>query len=323
VRLKRAAVGVAVALATSVARAEPCALPDLVDAFPADGASNVPTNAVLTAHYAATAEYVDENVTLNGPNPGGSDITVGFKADGACVDPLPGSFCFNKNEGLLNLRPPDTSPLEPDGSYTVEWPRLRGTSTTSRGDGKTVTFTVGDGPDLEPPKFDGLRKVFWDLDRERDECTDAEQDRFYFDLTPGRASDDFGIESLRLKIFQTRGPTVPEGKRIPVAVFPFPENDEPVRVKLSVTSATGDVCFAAQVEDLKPGCPEDDPTCVLNFSPGADKEICTTTTAPPFFYGCAFEPRGRDAGRSASRPSAWPFALLLLLAARRRHRSPS
>jgi hypothetical protein len=105
-------------------------------------------------------------------------------------------------------------------------------------------------------------------------------------------------------------------------VFPLPEDEKPVRVKLSVTSATGDVCFAAQVEDLKPGCSEDDPACVLNFSPGADKEICTTTTAPPFFYGCALEPPGRDVRRSArSQSTAWPFALLLLLAAGRRHRA--
>ena len=30
-----------------------------------------------------------------------------------------------------------------------------------------------------------------------------------------RKIDDFGIESLRLQVFQTKGPTVPEGKRIP------------------------------------------------------------------------------------------------------------
>jgi hypothetical protein len=319
VRLSHAAVGIAVALSASIARAELCAAPDLIETFPADGASNVPTNTILRARYAPTAAYLDEVVTFRGPDPGGSEITVGFRPeDTTCVAPLPGSFCFNAAEGLLNLRPP--ADLEPGRAYTVEWPRLRGVGTASRGNGDTVTFTVGDGPDLEAPHFDGLEKIFWDLDRDRDECTNSEQDRFYFDLTPGRVSDDSDTELLALRVFQTRGPTLTPGKRSPIALLPFPERDKPVRLELSVSTATGDVCFAAQVEDLK-AC-EDGVPCANTSS--ADREICTTTTAPPFFYGCAIEPAGRDAPRSAraaSRP--WLFALLLLLAARRRHRAHS
>jgi hypothetical protein len=310
VRLSHAAAAFAVALAASPARAELCALPDVVDTFPADGAEGVPTNAILTAHYAPTAEHIDENVIFHGPDPGGSEITVGFRPeDTECVDPLPGSFCFNRSEGLLNLRPP--ADLAPGASYTVEWPKLRGTGTASRGEGRKVTFGVGDGPDLEAPRFRGLEKIFWDVDREWDECTSAEQDRFYFDLTPSAASDDFDTKLLALRVFQTKGPTLASGKRTKVALLPFPTDDKPVRFEVSVTNATGNVCFAAQVEDLKAPCP--DGSCGDKFSAGADKEVCATTTAPPFFYGCGVA-REHAGGRS------WPVALLLLLGARRRHR---
>lgn len=328
----RAAVVIAVASSASPAKADVCAEPDIIETFPHDRdqdviATNVPTNAILTARYAPTAQYIDENVTLHGPDPGGLDITVGFKPDEACVSPTePGSFCFNKNEGLLVLRPP--ADLEPGGRYTVEWPQLRGTSTASRGQGRKVTFEVGDGPDVQAPKFDGLVKAFWDLDRERDECTNAEQDRFYFDLTPGPVSDDFDTELLALRVFQTKGPTLGPKDREKIALVPFPQKGDSVRVKLSVTSATGDVCFAAQAEDMKrcldaselaPG--QDDP-CLTKRSGGADKEVCVTTTAPPFFYSCAVAAPGSDAPSSVPGiRRAWPFALLLLLTARRRHRA--
>src|SRR5689334_3151524 len=44
--------------------ADPCGHPDLLEAFPPDGAGDVPLNARLSARYASTAEYVDEEVTL-------------------------------------------------------------------------------------------------------------------------------------------------------------------------------------------------------------------------------------------------------------------
>jgi hypothetical protein len=314
-----AAIVVAVALASGPAKADLCVRPDLIDAFPPDGAENVPTNAVLTAHYAPTAEYVDENVTLHGPDPGGSDITVGFRSeDTECVDPLPGSFCFNRAEGLINLRPP--ADLEPGRGYTVEWPGLRGVGTASRGDGRTVTFAVGEGPDLLAPRFEGLTKVSWDLDRERDQCTEGEQDRFYFDLALSHVSDDFGVDLLSLRVFQTKGPTLAPGKRDKVALVPIPAEGDTVRVELSVSDATGDVCFAAQVEDLKPPCHDD--TCEDRFSAGADKEVCAATKAPPFFYGCGVS-RSRNGVGDRSPLARASMALFLLLAARRRHRPVS
>jgi hypothetical protein len=330
VRLRTAAIGIAVALSADPVGAEICARPDLIDTFPPDGAKNVPTNAVLTAHYAPTAVHGEENVTLRGPDPGGSEISVGFKDD-SCANPLePGSFCFNENEGHLVLRPP--TDLEPGGAYTVTWPGLLGENTTTRGNGGKVTFTVGDGPDVEPPKFRGLEKIFWDVDRERDECTEDQQDRFYFDLTPGPVSDDFGKELLALRVFQTKGPTL-RGERIKVALLPFPTDGNPVRTEISVSNATGEVCFAAQVEDLK--CPDAPPpsssadggtgsgetSCPGRYSGGADKEVCATTISPPFFYGCALAPPSHDASGSALASRAWPLALLLLLAVRRRHRA--
>ena len=47
------------------AHANPCGDPDFVDAYPADQATNVPTNATLSAHYAANAEYLNDTVTLD------------------------------------------------------------------------------------------------------------------------------------------------------------------------------------------------------------------------------------------------------------------
>ena len=114
-----------------------------------------------------------------------------------------------------------------------------------------MTFKVGDGPDTSAPTFDGLKKIFWDLDREQDECTNAQQDRFYFDLTPGSVSDDFDRELLALRIFQTKGPTLGPSEREKIALVPLPPQGESVRVELSVTDATGDVCFAAIEDALK------------------------------------------------------------------------
>ena len=55
------------------ARAQ-CGKPDLVDMVPPDGATGVPLNAKLGAHYAAAAEYLGEDVVL--VHPDGSEQLV-------------------------------------------------------------------------------------------------------------------------------------------------------------------------------------------------------------------------------------------------------
>ena len=54
--------------AAPAARADSCGKPDLVDMVPPDGATGVPLNARLGAHYAAAAEYLGEDVVLVHPD---------------------------------------------------------------------------------------------------------------------------------------------------------------------------------------------------------------------------------------------------------------
>ena len=57
--------GVVFVLAASVpraARADDCGRPDLRDTVPPDMATDVPPNASLFAHYAPSAEYINEDV---------------------------------------------------------------------------------------------------------------------------------------------------------------------------------------------------------------------------------------------------------------------
>ena len=122
---RTAALAVAVASLGSAASAAPCARPDLLDALPPDGASGVPTNAFLFAHYASTAEYLGEEVILTPEGEAPQSLTAGF----------------DSAEGMLSITPT----LEPNQSYTLEWPALRGLNTANKGRAQTVTFTVGDG----------------------------------------------------------------------------------------------------------------------------------------------------------------------------------
>lgn len=313
-RLRGAAIAIAVIASPAPARAEDCAPPNILHKFPDDGATGVPTNAILLAQYAPSAQYVGDDkeaVTFRGPDPGGSEIPIDPFFGGSCSTSVspddgglpPGNVCYSDKESLLKLLPPGD--LEPGGAYTVQWPGLRGL-TAGRGGGAKITFTVGDGPDSQAPFFEGLEKIEWDVDRERDDCTDSEQDRPYFDLTPGSVDDDFGRDLLKLVIYQTHGPNISVADEpVPVAAVPLPEPGKPVRIERSIDNANGPVCFAAHVEDL------------AGNASGGSTEVCTTTIRPPFFYGCGVPPA------SAQRIGAWPLSLLLLLAARRRHRSLS
>jgi hypothetical protein len=183
----------------------PCGKPDLLAAFPDDGAEGVPTNAVLSARYSPTAEYLGELVELR--HPAGTDEPVDAE--------------WSSATGLLTVNPPEG--LVAGDEYTIAWPRLRGIGTASLGRGRQATFTVGSGADTAPPRFEGLQGVEWDVDRERDDCTDSLEERFIFDLTAGSASDDFPGDLLTLRVFQTSGPGISSASGAePVLVTPLP-----------------------------------------------------------------------------------------------------
>jgi hypothetical protein len=285
----RGAIVVALGLSVAVAaRADDCATADLLDTFPPDAGTGVPTDAVLTAHYAPNAQYGGETVTLQHGT-----------APKETVDAV-----FDETQGLLSVTP--VVPLVSGDRYAIEWPGLRGIDTASIGTGATVTFRVGDGPDVSAPIFAGLTKVRWDVKRERDECTSSFEDRFVFDLTPGAATDDAGTRNLALVVFQTKGPRVDQsGTREQVQISPLPKPGEAVRVALPIADAEGDVCFAALVRDL------------TGKVSSADREACTHTTAPPFFYGCSVA-RASSVRWPPGLAASLAFALSLL--ARRRHR---
>ncbi len=244
--------------------AAPCARPDLVDAFPPADAALVPTDASLYAHYALTAVYAGEPVEL-------MQVGVGTEV-------VPARF--DATERLLTVTPPRG--LAPGGEYVIRWPELRGSNTVERGLARDVRFTVGEGPDLGPPVFGGVRDIAWDLDSAHDDCTDSRALRYVVDLDLEPAMDDGGRDSLALVIFQTAGPRV-EGAPRPVHVGPVPGLDgaSRARVRLAIGEGVGHVCFAAIVRDLRG-----------NVSGGGNREVCVETIEPPFFVGCAVVPVG-------------------------------
>jgi hypothetical protein len=299
-----AVVGVA-----GAARAETCVKPDLLQTFPPDGAGNVPPNAKLTAHYEATAQYLDEDVRLV------EGVSKSTSADDGESVPV----SFSEDEGLLTTTPPNG--LTPGAHYVVKWPKLRGIGTASKGTGADVAFTVGTTDDTEPPSFEGLTAIQWDVRRESDDCTNGIEERFVFDVTPGKASDDSGTGSLALVVYQTKGGDVGSDASKPVLTALLPANNESVRVERPIDGAKGRVCFAAHVKDL---------TGQVSTGNGANKEVCVKTTPPPFFYGCRFSSPGLVRQRSASSPGVLPgkgmtllgFGFVVLsLRKRRRHRA--
>ncbi len=268
---------------SAAAAAAPCNRPDVLDTMPPDGAEAVPTNAVLFARYAPSAEYLDEEITLEHVGVGEQTFTGTFAA----------------NEGLVSI---DPGGLVPGDEYKISWPRLRGLSTANLGKGKEVSFTVGTGPDEAAPAFDGLTGLDWDFVREKDDCTDSQEERFAFDLDLGARSDDGGVESLTLLVFQTRGPNIDPSAPEPVRVSRMPSGST-VRVVRTLDDSIGDVCFAAIARDLtnKP-------------SASGNRETCVTTVAPPFFEGCSTAPARRSG-------SGFFFASLVALGLVLRRRS--
>lgn len=270
----------ALGIAPRLALAAPCGRPDLRATFPADGATDVPQNAVLSAAYAETADYLSEPVELTS-----AGVTRTVDAQ------------FDASERRLVIANPA---LTANTSYTLAWPALRGLSSAGHGLGRTITFTTGAADDLDPPEFEGIRKLSWDLDQVRDDCTDDLEQRFHFDFELGAARDDGGARSLALLLFQTKGPGTRESGPRLVSQTELPKSER-TRLELTVEEATGRVCFAAVVRDL-----------LGRISPTGSDEQCVHTTAPPFFYGCAVRP-----GTSSSYGVA-NLALACLLIVRRR-----
>jgi len=279
------------AAAAPAARAAQCGKPDLVDMVPPDKATGVPLNATLGAHYAASAEYVDEPVVLVHPDLGEESLTASWDPTEQLVSATPGA------------------PLEPGGKYTIRWPALRGLNAAAPGLGGMATFTAGTTDDLSPPTFAGVQGVTWDLERAQDDCVDGLVERFVFDIDLGTASDDGGTSGLTLLLYQTEGPQV-MGSPTPLPGRAWPQDSGSasgahVQVRLATDAAVGEICFAGIVRDS-----------VGQFSQNNNVKACVQTIAPPFFNGCSVAGSGR--GAHASELMASLTALALALAARRR-----
>lgn len=243
--------------AMNAAAAGPCGRPDLLETFPEDGAIDVPINARLSAHYAPTAEYVNEEITLE---------HVGIASEMA-------NATFDSSEGFLSFQPSET--LVPGESYVVRWPGLRGINTALAGKSREVHFTAGSSADVDAPLFGGVHAIDWDVERVDDDCTDSLEDRFVFDLDLDDATDDGGRGMLTLVVFQSKGGSAVSSPE-PVLVQRFADSANRVRVQRSIDSAAGNVCFAALARDS-----------AGRVSNSADREVCVATVRPPFFYGCA------------------------------------
>jgi len=226
------AIGAVAAAAAPPARAGQCGKPDLVDMVPPDGATGVPLNAALGAHYAPSTEYLGEAVVLTHPD-------MSTESLGASWDPT---------EQLLSLTP---GALEAGGRYTIAWPALRGLNAAAPGLGGMATFTAGSTDDLSPPTFAGVQRVTWDLERASDDCVDGLVERFLFDIDLGTASDDGGTSGLTLLLYQTDGPQV-MGQPTPLPGRAWPQDaqtDAHVQVRLATDIAVGEICFAGIVRD--------------------------------------------------------------------------
>jgi hypothetical protein len=264
--------------------ADSCGKPDLVDMVPPDGATGVPLNATLGAHYQASADYLGEDVVL--VRPGGEEQAL--------------TGTFDATEGLLSVTP--TEPLLAGGAYTVRWPALRGLNAAAPGLGGEASFTAGAADDTEAPTFDGVTAISWDFERAQNDCLDALEERFVFDLRLGAADDDGGRDALTLIVFQTAGPQI-AGKPVAVSTRAIPAAGDAARVKLPPGQAVGHVCFAALVRDT-----------TGKVSASGDVESCVQTPAPPFFQGCSVA--GAGGGATTALGALASVALAALMARR-------
>jgi hypothetical protein len=265
--------------------------------MPPNDAEGVPTNALPSARYRSTAEYIDEQVL--------------FGREGEAMVPV--EPVFEAATGTLTIVPPE--PLESDTEYVIEWPALRGIGNASQGNKATVRFVTAEGPDRQAPVFTGATSVDWIPTRELDECTDRHEDRFEFTLELGSAQDDSGDGLLEVVVFQTKGPRLGEADGAQ-QVHVEPYRGSSVTFTRTLDDAEGDVCFAAIVRD---------PTGQISAS-GA-REACTRTKLPPVFQGCSLSeahgfvgPAGDGASGTAWLSAAALGAGALIMRSRKRSR---
>jgi len=287
-----AGAGGAAFVAPARAHAAPCGVPDLADMVPPDGATGVPLNATLGAHYMASADYLGEDVVL--VHPDGREQVLDAH--------------FDPTEVLLSVTP--TEPLIAGGAYVVRWPSLRGLNAATPGYGDDAHFTAGIADDAASPTFTGVTGLRWDLEREHNDCTDELEERYVFDVALGDAADDGGRDGLTLLLFQTSGSGA-MGMTVPVATRAMPPAGATAQVKLPTGDSVGHVCFAALVRDT-----------TNRVSQSGAAEACVDTVAPPFFRGCSVGPRSSSQGAATALAFLPTLATLATLALRARRRKP-
>ncbi len=281
-----AAVGIAIGPASG-ARAQCDPPADLVQSVPVDGATGVPTDALLHGWYGSGASYGGEPVLLDGPD--GTTMPLAF---------------FDGATGALIVTP---ETLRPRTSYTVRWPALFPAGGGEAGGAGASTFTTGDGLDAGPPRLEAIDAIAWDAVGSRDACTDSRQDRWTFTLDLVGLGDDGGIGAMEVVVFQTVRPDGDDPEPDVVGVDAIEDEGGPhrVTVRLARDRGLGRVCFRAIARDL------------VDHASSSTADACATTRAPPFFDGCsAAGPGARGAGAVLVLVTSWACSR------RRRSRSP-
>ena len=278
---------VAFLLWAGAARADSCAHPNLLETLPKEGARAVPPNAKLSARYAQSAEY-GEAISLE--HVGLGDETF--------------SQSFDPSEGILSVEP--HAPLLAGDAYIVRWPALRGISSASRGEGgHHLHFTAGSEADLNPPTFDGVRTLSWDVDRAADICTDAKDDRYVFELGLDDAKDDGGKDLLTVIVFQTAGPhTDQTGAPNPVLVSDSPKEAEGGNSGVPWIAASG-ACASRR-------------WCAIRSAAFPVARTASSVQRPPSLRSSTVAAWRHAQG---ARRVAWVFAAAIVVMARRRRRS--
>ena len=290
-----------------------CGTPDVVDTLPPDGQTLVPTNTSLSASYELGATHQGEPVIVTA-NPGSRhQLAASYsRALKSLVVTLPNCAGGADPSCLENSDFPGGQ-LKPNTEYRVEWPGLSADDALRVGQGATVTFGTGPGPDATSPSFAGTRRVRWGFEREFDGCSDTESERYVFDVQISSPTYAGGEELLTMHVFQTVGRLLQKDAND----NPVPEEvhrgryrgGESIRIKQPIATAFGQVCFSAFAEA---------PNGLI--SQGSETEACTRTEHPPFFEGCSFG--GQSFGKQDARSSGWALWLLAVgLAACARSRS--